>query len=203
MGVEQLAQELRVSVTPIRHALARLERDGLVTKEPYKGYLAADLLDKQSMTEIFQIRLMIEPELAARAAAAATKQDIDFLAQAAKKDPFEELPPSPDEPQEESLAISWDVALHRRVATVAAIKTMATILEQFNRRVSPYRSYWNGVDEGRLHSGQDRQATKREHAAIVQAIRAGDSEAARLAMVVHLTAAANRSTDVFVIDSTP
>ena len=44
VSIDGLARELAVSPTPVREALARLESDGLVLKEPLKGYRATPLL---------------------------------------------------------------------------------------------------------------------------------------------------------------
>ena len=38
VNIDALARELRVSQTPIRESLARLESDGLVTKAALRGY---------------------------------------------------------------------------------------------------------------------------------------------------------------------
>jgi len=38
VNIDQLARDLRVSPTPVREALARLEMDALVIKEPLRGY---------------------------------------------------------------------------------------------------------------------------------------------------------------------
>src|SRR6185436_1405366 len=68
LNLDELARKLHVSNTPVRQALARLESDGLVTKEPYRGFAASRLLDSRTIIELYEYRLMIEPATAARAA---------------------------------------------------------------------------------------------------------------------------------------
>lgn len=68
IGIEQLSRDLAVSPTPIREALARLEAERLVRKEPLKGYRASDLLSDAALNDLFQFRLQIEPWAASQAA---------------------------------------------------------------------------------------------------------------------------------------
>ena len=75
VSIDGLARELGVSQTPIREALARLESDGLVTKEPLRGYSATPLLTRAEVDDLFQFRLLIEPWVAGRAAELASRDD--------------------------------------------------------------------------------------------------------------------------------
>src|SRR4029450_9369594 len=68
VSIDGLARQLGVSQTPIREALARLESDGLVTKEPLRGYRAPQSLTRSEGDDLFQFRLLIEPWAASRAA---------------------------------------------------------------------------------------------------------------------------------------
>ncbi len=56
---DELARQLGTSKTPVRDALLALERDGLVTKIPYKGTYVAELNHSDAI-EIFQLRSVIE-----------------------------------------------------------------------------------------------------------------------------------------------
>ena len=79
INIDALARELNVSQTPVREALARLESDDLVVKEPLRGYRATNLLTVQQITELFQFRGVIEPwaaTMAARQVAEEGKQRI-------------------------------------------------------------------------------------------------------------------------------
>ena len=61
VNVDALSLRLKTSQTPIREALARLESDGLIKKEPLKGYNATNLLTLDEFHDLFQFRLLIEP----------------------------------------------------------------------------------------------------------------------------------------------
>lgn len=68
VNIDALALQLKVSHTPIRESLARLESDGLILKEPLKGYSATNLLTMKEFNDLFEFRLLVEPWSAQRAA---------------------------------------------------------------------------------------------------------------------------------------
>jgi DNA-binding GntR family transcriptional regulator len=61
-----LAEELGVSITPVREALLTLEAEGYVRGLPHKGLLVPELVPELA-EEIFTLRLMLERELTAAA----------------------------------------------------------------------------------------------------------------------------------------
>ncbi|MBW8182045.1 GntR family transcriptional regulator [Shewanella nanhaiensis] len=71
-----LAEELNVSRIPVREALLQLEAEGLVKFEAHKGATATELSVEQ-VTELFELRAMIETDLLAKAIP--NLQDEDFL----------------------------------------------------------------------------------------------------------------------------
>ena len=66
LNVEQIAKELGVSRTPVWEAIARLEREGLVTSAPHRGVYMA-MLTHQDARDLYELRLVNEA-LAARLA---------------------------------------------------------------------------------------------------------------------------------------
>ena len=67
---DALAAELGVSKIPLREAMARLEREGLLRAEANRGWFVRPLSAGEGR-EIYALRLKLEPELAADAAKAA------------------------------------------------------------------------------------------------------------------------------------
>lgn len=61
-----LAEELNVSRIPVREALLQLEAEGLVKFEAHKGATATELSVTQ-VTELFELRALIETDLLAKA----------------------------------------------------------------------------------------------------------------------------------------
>jgi DNA-binding GntR family transcriptional regulator len=62
----ELAEELGVSITPVREALLMLEAEGYVRGLPHKGLLVPDLVP-ELLREIYELRLTLERELTAEA----------------------------------------------------------------------------------------------------------------------------------------
>jgi DNA-binding GntR family transcriptional regulator len=71
---DALAQSLGVSKIPLREALARLEKDGLLSLEKNRGFFVRPL-DAREAEEVFALRLKIEPECVALAALNATPEE--------------------------------------------------------------------------------------------------------------------------------
>ena len=67
LGERELARRIRVSRTPLREALGRLERDGLAINKPGMGYFALEF-DAKVIDELYEFRELLEVH-AARAAA--------------------------------------------------------------------------------------------------------------------------------------
>src|SRR4029078_5409586 len=72
--VDGLVRELGVSHTPIREALGRLEGEGLVVKTHLVGYSAAPQITRRRFDELYDLRLLLEPEAARRAARRASDE---------------------------------------------------------------------------------------------------------------------------------
>ena len=72
-----LSQKIKVSRTPVRDALRKLEAEGLVTSSPH-GLTVAEL-GEQDLTEIFQLREALEGAAARLAAENATRVEVEKL----------------------------------------------------------------------------------------------------------------------------
>ncbi len=71
---DALAAELGVSKIPLREAMARLEREGLLRAEANRGWFVRPLSADEAR-EIYALRLKLEPDLAAAAAEIADETD--------------------------------------------------------------------------------------------------------------------------------
>jgi DNA-binding GntR family transcriptional regulator len=71
---DALARALGISKIPLREALARLEQDGLLASARNRGFFVRPLAAAEA-EEIYALRLKIEPELVAAAAARATSEE--------------------------------------------------------------------------------------------------------------------------------
>ena len=72
---EQIAAELGVSRSPVREALGQLEAEGLVVLTPQKGAQVSPI-SRDEISELFELRLLVEPHLLSLAIPAMTEADI-------------------------------------------------------------------------------------------------------------------------------
>ncbi|MCO5954800.1 GntR family transcriptional regulator [Microbacterium yannicii] len=179
----ELARRFDVSPTPIREALARLESDGLVEKHPLKGYRTTDLLAREELVDLFELRLLLEPGTAARAAQRrrpAEAQDllaeID-LAQVAvgQSDAYATLS-------------QHDVRLHDKVFRAAHNDTVRLAYARTHCHLHTFRL---------AYTGSYVADTVAEHAAIAEAIAASDPAGAESAMRTHVERSMERLLRVF------
>lgn len=73
-----VAQRLGVSVTPVREALRRLEKDRLISYEPHHGATVVDLHD-DALAEFYGVRAVLEGLGARLAAARITPEELSDL----------------------------------------------------------------------------------------------------------------------------
>ena len=78
LRLERLATELGISATPVREAMAALEREGFVRLEPRRGYRVSHF-SRQDIADVFMVEAYIASELAARAAKRVTDERLTEL----------------------------------------------------------------------------------------------------------------------------
>jgi DNA-binding GntR family transcriptional regulator len=59
LNTDSISQHLKVSTTPVRDALNRLEKDGLVVKLPYQGWFVRTFQD-QEIRDVYEMRTGLE-----------------------------------------------------------------------------------------------------------------------------------------------
>ena len=74
----RLAEELGVSRTPIRKAIARLEQEGFVTAAPSKGYNVAEI-SLQEIREMYQLREILECHLVRETAKQFAQEELEKM----------------------------------------------------------------------------------------------------------------------------
>lgn len=93
VGVASLARELGVSHIPVREAVRRLEAESLIATEPHRGLVVADVRPDE-LGEIYDLRRLIERDVARRAVERYTDDDIrriqESLARLLEADPGDE-----------------------------------------------------------------------------------------------------------------
>lgn len=183
IGIDRMAAELEVSQTPIREALARLEATGLVRREALKGYRVAPLFTAEELGELMDARAVIEPAIAERACAQATPALIDGLREA-----VDDLRGAPTGPTFAEYGAYWeaDERFHRLIAEQGHNRFLLNAYNALGGQVQRFRFFGNlGVT--------DAEHAIAEHTRILDAFAAGDPEAAREAMLEHISRVRDRA----------
>ncbi len=175
---DELAGSLAISQTPVKEALARLERDGLVQGEARRGSVVRRF-DRDDIEEIYQARLLLELG-AAEQGLAAGRADPAFVARLeaifAEQMRFVEMQ------REDALieAIRLDRAFHELIVGLGRNRLLAGWHRTVLRQTQTIRNY--------SLAHYDVHRTRREHAAIVAAFAAGSAAAVLEALRTHLEA---------------
>jgi len=179
LNIEELARTLGVSPTPVREALARVEADGLIVKQPGRSYTVAPLMGIEQMRELIELRLLVEPALAAKAAAQAEPNEIKELRRAARAGGAGgEITAAANR-----LDMVYDATFHAMVADLAGNQMISDMLTRLRSHLHTFRLYYHAG----LHS-----VTKNEHLAVVDAVAKHDPDGAEEAMRAHLVSALER-----------
>ncbi|MCF2128137.1 GntR family transcriptional regulator [Strepomyces sp. STD 3.1] len=184
VGIEALARELDVSPTPVREALARLESDGLVVKRSLSGYRATELLTRQGVAELFEMRLLLEPRAAALAAHNAEESQLDALEATLEGMRAHPGPTGPYASYRDFAAL--DQCFHDTVADAAHRPLLADAVERLHTHLHIFRlSNVQNIQEAD-------DPTLGEHERIVRAILRRRAEHAAEAMAEHLNRSLER-----------
>ena len=170
---ERLAAELGFGRTPVREALKRLERDRLVIAYPRRGTFAT-AVDMTDLADISEIRKQLEPMAAARAARTASSESRARLTSLAEAIVGID---DTDDPRE---VLRHDVHVHREIYRASGNPHLETILVGLDAHAT--RIWCLFLD--RL---PDVASHVREHIGLLQAIVAGDGEAAAALTLAHVT----------------
>jgi DNA-binding GntR family transcriptional regulator len=146
----------------------------LVTKEPLRGYTATRLLDLPEFLQLYEMRTLLEPAAARKAAAMATEADLRILEQ--QVEAIEQARIARTNEQYHVFP-AQDAAFHDTIARMAGNKYLRETLGRLHSHLQLYRL---------LDRTFPASETIDEHRAILVALRSGDSEAAATAMVDHI-----------------
>lgn len=168
----ELADDMGVSRTPIREAIRKLEKEGLVTIEPRRGAYASDISIKD-IEDVLEVRQDLEGMAAALAAIKATDEQKDELRQATED--YKCAVESGDIQE----MIKLDEAFHKLIVSCSGNKTLIQMVSQIQELALRFR-YIYYDDFSRFES------QPMEHKEIVEAIISGDADKARLAADEHI-----------------
>lgn len=170
-----LAGMLDVSRTPVREALSRLERDGLVVKRNGKGHFVRRI-DPEEVAHLYDVRELLETQATCLAAKHATPQALASLAKMLAR--LERLGDSPDERAE---GISLGIEFHVRIARASGNPVLSELLARLLDQQLFY--IWT---EGWHESPAEQELTKRDHRAYLVALQERSLPQARAIVRAHV-----------------
>ena len=169
----QLAEQMKISRTPLREALKVLTHEGLVRHEPRRGCFVNEVTE-QDLDEISPVIALLEGRCAFEAAQHATDADL-----AALEDLHQKL-------QRHAKArrineyYATNFAIHEAIIALAGNRWLAGVIGDLRKIVKLARLQ-------QLHAPGRLEQSLSEHLAVFAALKARDAEGADAAMRTHLT----------------
>lgn len=108
-----IAEQLKISRTPVREALRRLETEGLLTTAAYRGLVVASL-DYQAVMELYQMREVLEGTAASLAARHASDAEVVALRDILSSEQNVSMDPAPHAEQNRRFHNAIYHAAHNR-----------------------------------------------------------------------------------------
>jgi DNA-binding GntR family transcriptional regulator len=176
---EKIAEELGVSRTPLREAIAALESEGLLESKPHRGVFVIKVTRKD-IREVFALRALLEGEVARQATSSITDIVLDRL-EASLKEAQKEYADGNYVAQFEA-----DRHFHETLRQFTENHLLKEVLDGVNNRISAVRRF------AQTRPGVHIEEFAQEHFAILEAVRQRDGEQAAALMRVHLEKSASR-----------
>jgi DNA-binding GntR family transcriptional regulator len=170
----QLAAELGFGRTPVREAIKRLETDHLVVSYPRRGTFVTSV-DFTELADISEIRELLEPLAARRAAKRASTAMRQELLEVANK--IAHLDSGPAESRD---LMRYDLTVHRLIYRAAANPHLEDTLIRYDNLAT--RIWCLVLDKVPSVSGHIT-----EHVDLLEAIAAGDAERAGQLALEHVS----------------
>jgi DNA-binding GntR family transcriptional regulator len=172
--VDDLAEWLGMSRTPVKDALTALAKEGLVDIVPRRGTFVASL-SPEGIAEVFEIRRALELLAAELLIERVTDDDVVRLRE--RLDALDASLANGDVDEH----MRRNLAFHRLFVQLAGNAKLLEIYESLNVHIQIAR-----VHAQRHDWQQRRQQERAEHLAILQAIEARDSAALAAAVNAHI-----------------
>ncbi|NML45199.1 GntR family transcriptional regulator [Ramlibacter sp. G-1-2-2] len=169
----QLAEQLKISRTPLREALKVLTAEGLVRHEPRRGCFVNEVTE-QDLDEIFPVLALLEGRCAFEAAQHASDADLETL------DAMHQKLQKQAKAKRINEYYVTNFAIHEAIIALAGNRWLAGVIADLRKIVKLARLQ-------QLHAPGRLEQSLSEHLAVFAALKARDAEGADAAMRTHLT----------------
>ena len=164
LDLHGLGREYGTSVTPVREALQMLAQEGLVTVKPHSGYFVTQITLKQ-LGDLLDLRQILELAAVERAATRITEEQLAQLAQV-------HAGYTGDDDAAYDRYTEENRRFHRLIAEASGNEELAGAVGRLHDRLARFMVL--------RHAGN---TMKESHELIVEALRSGNPDAARQAML--------------------
>ncbi len=166
----EIAEALDVSTTPVREALRDLAAEGLIRLDAHRGGVVQEL-SLSELREIYELRVLLEPEALRRAWPHVTDEIIDEVA---------DLHERMNGVLSPSDWVELNTGFHGKILELAPSPRLLLILDGL---VAPWVMY---VSAALMTDPQNQQRAAEGHDQILAALRRRDLDAAIAASIEHL-----------------
>lgn len=188
-----LAKDLGLSRSPVREALLQLEAEGLIEHRPQSGVYLREI-SAAELRELYDMRALIEPYAAARAARLAQPEHLEQLRQACEE--FTQIAKRPQLDRwltaaENRHRLSMlDRTFHTTILAAAGNRCAMRFFE--TAQILSLVVSWNFMRTDKSVLAPRVAPTARQHEAIYRAIAKRDARAAASRMKSHITGRAKQ-----------
>lgn len=177
----QLAARFSVARNTVRRTLEQLEQENLIVRHVGRGSFVAgetrrpvDGHGDSSPSDVMELRLLIEPQMAELIVLRATARDVETLEECIAKS---EAARSHHEYEK------WDETLHRTLAQCTKNNGLVALMESINAQRN--QAAWINLKKRTLTRGV-REVYQRQHRAIVDAVKNRDRKLTQQTITEHL-----------------
>lgn len=166
-----LEQRLNVGRGPLREALMRLDRSGLVQNIPYKGVVILPHASAQEIDAIYQTRVVLEVALAVEALRKATKKDITALEK--------QLAKMCSLPADTPFGFHEDRQFHNALYSIANMPRLQILVDTMLDHIEAFLTF---------HSFEqaDKELFAEQHTIIIKALRAKNEDTLRETLTANI-----------------
>jgi DNA-binding GntR family transcriptional regulator len=187
LQIENLAEQMGISRTPVREALLRLEQEGLTRVVPRVGVFVTDT-DKRDLEDLYELRELLESRATEEATKILTEEDLDHIDHLLKESE------SAIEEGNVDKFLETEIAFHAILTEHARNRRLVGIMDSLRDLTHRWRIL-------SLQSLENIRLSLIEHQMIAKALRQKDSAMAGKLMGEHIRSARDRISKVFDFDN--
>ncbi len=185
----QIAEELRVSRTPIREALRQLEKEGLVESVPNRGAFVLGLT-KQDIEDIYAVRAAVEVLAADWAVRRITEEELAGLRE------IFELMEFYSEKQNSEKVLELNKEFHQIIYHASGSRFLSQLLKS-------YQEYVEETRKATVYCSKNLPVILEEHRNIFEAICERNAKLAKERLSAHLSNSQKRAEQSMKMEQNP